>query len=126
GDPLEAPPHSLLEPCDLGERGARDRDEAGIAVLQVDDYRVEVVGPEGARWASLVPLRREHEVIHDELAPALEQVGEGFLPVRPVEGVGPIGFLPREGAALPAQRVALAREGLFLLEKALARREPLV
>jgi hypothetical protein len=34
---------------------------------------------EGAAGTAFVPLRTEHEVIDNELAPAVEEVGEGFL-----------------------------------------------
>jgi hypothetical protein len=37
---------------------------------------------EGATGAAFVPLGAEHEVIDDELASAVEELGEGFLAIR--------------------------------------------
>jgi hypothetical protein len=37
---------------------------------------------EGATGATLLPIRTEHEVINDELASAVEQVGKSFPAIR--------------------------------------------
>src|SRR5215469_3018891 len=112
-DPGEGPAHALFVGGDLADRRAGDRGEGDVAGAQVDGGAVEAVGPERAVRAAGVPLGREHEVVDDELAAAAEQVGQGQLPVRPVEDVVLGDFLPGQVAALPGQRLALAAE-LFL------------
>src|SRR5438132_13469088 len=47
-DPLEAPSHPLLEALDLRQRRARDRNEADVALIEVDGDAVEIVRPERA------------------------------------------------------------------------------
>jgi hypothetical protein len=46
-----------------------------------------MVHVEGAAGAGFLPLRTEHEVINDELAFAVEQIGERFLAARGIENV---------------------------------------
>jgi hypothetical protein len=63
-------------------------------------------------------------VIDDELALAAEQAGERFLAVRRVEQVILADFLPRQFAALLAQRIA--GKSLFLGQMRLARGDSFV
>ena len=55
----------------------------GMQVGQVTD----VVGLVGADRTAFVPGRVPHEVLHDELSPALEQVQQAGLAVRALEDV---------------------------------------
>jgi hypothetical protein len=65
-------------------------------------------------------------VVDDELAAAVEQVGQRLAAVRPVEDVLLVHRFPRQIAAPLAQAIAQARE-LFLLGQELrACSEPLV
>jgi hypothetical protein len=48
-------------------------------VRQMHQHAIGMVHHEGATGAAFVPLRAEHEVVDDELAPAVEQVGKSFL-----------------------------------------------
>ena len=73
--PEKAPAHALLVGLELLEGRARYSDDRHAAMVEVDDGRVPVVGPEGAARTALLPLRSVHEVLHDELAAAVEQAG---------------------------------------------------
>ena len=45
----------------------------------------DAIGLVGADGAVLLPRRVEHEVLHDELSPALEQIQQADLAVRTLE-----------------------------------------
>ena len=62
---------------------------------------------------SLVPVRAEHEVVDDELAPGAEQTGQRLLAVRAVEDVCLLDLLPGKRPSQPAQLVALPGETPF-------------
>jgi len=124
GQPLEAPAHAALEGLELFERRAGDRYEAHVAVIEVDAETVEIVRPEGAVLAALVPVRGEHEVIDDELAPAVEKLGQSLPALRPVEDVLLVDLFPGQGAPLAAQFVAQPGELLLLREEFPARPYP--
>src|SRR5262249_48304189 len=126
GDPREAPAEPVAIGGELLERRARDRDERDVPGLQVDDIRVEAVGPERATRAALVVLRPGHDVVEDELAPPVEELGEGLPPLRRVEDVLPPDALPREIPLLPAQLVAQPRELFLPGEQRPPRLDPLV
>src|SRR6516165_5028361 len=64
-----------------------DKSTKSFPVLESRGAGAEVVDPERAVRAARVPLRREHEVVDDELATAVEQVGQRGLPVWPFEDV---------------------------------------
>ena len=72
-----------LEGLELGERRARDRDEGDVALREVDDDAVEVVGPERAALAAGLPLGREHEVV-DDRAGCVPANSSPASPCRPV------------------------------------------
>ena len=102
GDPLEAPTHPFLVRRELGERSTGDGDEGDIPSIEVDDVRVEVVGPEGAALAADIVFGSEHEVVDDELALVLEELGERLLALRAFEDVVLLDPLPRQLASCPA------------------------
>src|SRR5262249_62167118 len=87
---------------------------------------VEALRPERAALAALLPLRGEHEVVHRQLAPAVEEVGQGLPPLGSVEEVGFLHPQPGERPPLGAQRVTPPGELLLLGEELLARRQPFV
>jgi hypothetical protein len=124
--PLEAPAHALLEGLDLGQRRPRNRHQRHVPGIQVHDVAVEIVGRPGAARATLLPLRPEHEVIDDQLAAAVEEVGESLLALRPVEVIGLVDLDPGQLAPLGAQAVAQAREFLLLAQELLACGKPLI
>src|SRR5437016_13540914 len=83
-----------------------------------------MVGQEGAARAPLLPPRAEHEVVRDQLATAVEEVGQRRLALRPLEHVGLVHPHPRHRAPLGAQLVAQPREFLFPCQMRPARLEP--
>ena len=125
-DPVEGPPHALPVAGELGERRPRDGDHRHVPGVQVDDVPVEAVGPERAVGAARVVFRVEHEVVDDQLAAPVEQLGECLLPARPVEDVILGDLLPRKLAPLAAQLVAEPRELLLSGQQGRARVEPRV
>src|SRR3954451_12496247 len=86
---------------------------------------VEAVGNARAARAALVPFGRVHEVVHDELRPAVEQVTQRRLAVHGVESIVLLHAHPWQLASLTRQLVAQARELLLGLEELEASVEPL-
>jgi hypothetical protein len=79
-----------------------------------------------AARAARLPARREHEVLHQELAAALEQLGQRAPALGPVEGVALLDAHPRQRAALAGDPVAQVRQLLLVREQRLALSDPLV
>src|SRR6516225_5576033 len=87
---------------------------------------VEVIGPERTTTAGPFPVRPKHEMIDYQLASALEQLGQGPLPLRPFKNIILLYFDPGQFPALPAQLISETSK-LFLLEQKLfSRLEPFV
>src|SRR5215469_4889063 len=123
--PLELPSHAPLEGIDLRQRRPRDRDECGVALRQMDCRPVKRVCQERTARTSLFPSRTEHEVIHNQLAPPVEKIGQRFFPIHGLEYILLLDFFPGHFAALPAQLVAQPGELFFLREQFLSRGKPL-
>src|SRR5258708_10510511 len=123
--PRKGPAHALLEGFDLVEGRARDHGECGVARGEMHEAACEVVGDVGAGRAPVcTPIRTEHEVIGEELALPLEQIGERAASLRPLEQVLLLDCHHRQLAPLGAQRVALTAELLLLYKQPLARGDP--
>ena len=120
------PAHAPLERLDLRQRRARHDHEGDVALREVGDRAVEMIGEQRTTRAALLPVRAEHEVVDDQLAVFAEKLGQRFLAVRAIEHVILLDFLPGQLAALAAERVARARKCFFLREMRLAGNEPLV
>src|SRR5205823_9740303 len=75
------------------------------------------------RTAGLV-WRSEHEVIHEQLGAAVEEIGQGLHAVHGHEPVVLLDRDPRQLAPLPGQLVAAAGELLLLLQQLVALRLP--
>src|SRR5262245_27244597 len=90
------------------------------------DDAVEVVGPERTVRAPRAPAGVVHEVVDDELAAAVEEVGQALLAAGPLEDVGLGHLLPGQVAAGLTELVAQARELLFLEEEPLAGLQPIL
>jgi hypothetical protein len=86
---------------------------------------VEIVRPEGAVLAALLPIGAKHEVIDDELAAALEQLAQTLAAVGPVEDVLLLDPDPGERAPLLVQLVALSGQLLLLRQESAAGGQPL-
>ena len=92
---MEVPAHALLECVDLRIRRARNHGERHIAMRQVNGHSVEVIGEIRTARAALRPSGTEHEVVDDELAAAVEQIGELLFAARPFEHILSSQLLPR-------------------------------
>src|SRR5260370_33132152 len=92
------------------------RDQGDVARGEVHDAALEIVGPERAALAPLLPVGREHEMVDDQLRAPGEQVAERDLAVRPIEHVRLVDADPREIVPLLAQPVAPRRQPLLLSE----------
>src|SRR5215831_4385428 len=77
------------------------------------DHALKTVGPERAALAAFVPRRREHEMLHDELTAALEQIAEMLLALDAVEHIVLVDLDPGEFAPRLAQGIASAGQFLF-------------
>src|SRR6266446_4585828 len=95
--PIEGPAHAFAIGFDLGERRTRNDDHRHVVVLQVHEI-AHVVGPERATDAALPPPGAEHEMIDDQLAAPVEQIGEGFPAVERVEDIFLLHPDPRRSA----------------------------
>ena len=91
---------------------------------QVDVGTVEVVGPEGTARAAFLPCRAEHEMIDEQLAPALEQIRKGLPAVRALELVVPVNQHPGQAPPLGRQFVPETGQLLLLVEQRNPRLEP--
>src|SRR5262249_1290130 len=118
--------HAPLERFDLRQGRPRDDDKRYVALRQVNDRAVQMIGKERTTWASCFPAGAEHEVINDQLAFATEQVAQRSFAVRCVEHVVLLNFLPWQFTALAGELVAGAAKGLLLSEISLARGDPLL
>src|SRR5262249_14367171 len=112
-DPVESPAHAFLEGLDLIVRRSRNSAERHIAMRKVNQGTVDVVGEERAARTSLFPSRTKHEMVDDQLAPAIEKVRQSFLSLWTLEHVVLLDLDPGQFAPLPAELVALVGECLF-------------
>src|SRR5207253_7896721 len=71
-----------------------------------------------------LPPRAEHEVVHDQLASAVEEISQSRLARRPLGDRGLVHCHPRPRAARDAPLIAQPRELLFLREMRRARLPP--
>ena len=116
GDPRERPTLALLVGDDVVEPGPRRAQEGHAELREVEDRAAEVVGGERAAGAPLGHVGAEHEVVDDELGPAVEELAEGLGAVLGVEAVLLLDRHPRELAAQARELVAASRQLLLALE----------
>ena len=111
----------------ISASGAREMaTKRHVALRQVHVRAVDVVGHERAALAALLPAGREHEVLDQQLAAAVEQVGERAPAVGRVEDVVLVDTHPRQRAALAGDWSLQARQFLLVREQRLARGNPFV
>ena len=125
GVPGERPAHPLAERGELLVRRPGHRDQRGVAHVQLPQP-ADPVGGGGAARAALVPVRAEHEVVHHQLRPALEQVEQADRPVRALERVRLVHPDHRQPAAVGVDPVAGPGQLLLLRQQFLAGGEPLL
>lgn len=77
-----------------------------IVMFEMRDDTDHVIREERAANAAFFPVRSHHEVIDDQLAAAVEQIGEGLTALRRIEHVGLIDLHPRQRAAFARKLVA--------------------
>ena len=98
--------------------GPRDTStNGGVAMRQVHVDAVEVVRPEGAARAALVPVGPEHEMLHDELAAAVEQVGRASPCLRAPRRRSPSRPSPRAARDAPRASSSRMRVNSFSLAR---------
>ncbi len=111
----------------ISASGARETaTKRDVAMRQVHVHAVGVVGHERAARAALLPARPEHEVLHQQLAAALEQVGERARALGRVEDVVLLDAHPGQRAALAGDLVAQAGQFLLARQQRLALGDPVV
>ena len=71
----------------LGEGREGDRHERDVPMPQVDLRILEVIGDEATALAARLPARIEHEVVDDQLAASVEQLGQRDLTIGSLEHV---------------------------------------
>src|SRR5262249_20264682 len=81
GDPRDRPPHALSIGLDLGDRRARHDRERGVARVEMGEV-ADLIDEHRAAGTAGIPRRTEHEVVEDELAASLEELGESPRAVR--------------------------------------------
>src|SRR5205814_2173329 len=86
---------------------------------------VEMLGQIRAAFATLFPARAEHEMINNQLAASLEQIGQRLFSVWSVEEILLLDLDHRQFAPRRTKRVALATELLFSRQQILPRDQPL-
>src|ERR1700674_1723682 len=85
---------------------------------------VEMIGQEGTARATLFPARTEHEVIHNQLASAVEEAGQSLPAVRSLEDILFFNLLPGQFAALPAQLIPQFAELLLFAKQVFPAGDP--
>jgi hypothetical protein len=75
------------ESLDLRERRARAHHDRDVACVDVRRGAVDVIGDERATHAAFLLTRGEHEVVHDQLAATVEEIGERLLSIQAVEEI---------------------------------------
>ena len=89
------PALARLVRLDLVERGPGHGRERRVPRVQVrEQARRQLVGLRRAARAAVLPGRVEHEVLQDELPPALEEVDQRHLALRALEDVGLVDRAP--------------------------------
>ncbi len=79
----------------------------------MNGHSVDVVRHEGAGWAALLPARSKHEMLHQKLLTALEQLGERDGAVGPTEDIRLIDLHPGQLPPQLRELVAAPRQVLL-------------
>src|SRR5215467_15437295 len=86
-NPIKLPSQALLEGFDFGQGRSGNRRKGNVALRKMHQCSVRMIHVERAAGAGFFPLRAEHEVINDELAFAVEEIGESSLAAGGIENV---------------------------------------
>src|SRR3989338_6214934 len=93
---------------------------------QVQVGAIDMVGQERTARAALLPAGAEHEVVNDQLAASGEEIDETLGTLPALEDIRLVDPDPGQRPAFGAQLVALAGEGLFLVQQLPAFDPPLL
>src|SRR5215475_1477804 len=85
---------------------------------------VEVIGNVAATETGRLPIRCEHQVIDEELAPSVEEFGERLAAAGRIEDVAFFDLYPGKSTTLGGESVAFAAEPFLFFQQRLAGREP--
>src|SRR5215475_11285340 len=124
GDPLEAPALALAVVLDPLERRAGDRGEDRILARQRTLEAVQMVTQHRAAGTAVLPFRRKHEMVDNQPAATIEQLGQRLAAGRGVEGIGLLDARPGQRAALADDGGACVGELLLGDQQCLPRCEP--
>jgi hypothetical protein len=106
--------------------GVGDQHRGHIAGLQVGQQGVQGVGDGGVDEVAGLVAGAEHEVVDQQMAAVVEQLGQGRWAVVGVEAVGLVDRDPGQLAALAGQLVADPGVDLLALQQLLAGGLPLL
>ena len=95
-------------------------------VLEMLSRRIHVVANKRTAIASFFPPWPIHKVVHNELAAAVEKIGQTYQSIVAFEDVIGFHFNPWEFAARGAYRIASFGEFFLLLKERACCRDPLV
>src|SRR5438034_59753 len=123
--PLEPPVHALFVWRELGQRRTRNDNQSYVAMREVPVRPVKMISQIGAAFATLFPARTEHEMINNQLAAALEQIGQSLFSLWAIKDILLLDLGHREFAPRRTKRVALASELLFPRQQILPSNQPL-
>jgi len=77
------PAHAPLERLDLRQRRTRHDHKGDVALREVGDHAVKMIGEQRTARAALLPIRTEHEMVDHQLAIFAEKLGQLSLPLGP-------------------------------------------
>src|SRR5438093_3930496 len=107
------------------DSGARETTTRVTSRCGKCQFAVKMIGQIGAAFAALFPARTEHEMINNQLAAALEQIGQSLFSLWAIKDILLLDLGHREFAPCRTKRVALARELLFPRQQILPSDQPL-
>jgi hypothetical protein len=85
---------------------------------------VKVIGDKGATEAGGFPVRREHQMVDEQLAATCKKFGKSFFAAGRIEGVILLDFNPGQGAAFGGEGIAVAGVLFLVGQQLLAGSEP--
>ena len=95
-------------------------------IFEMNQRPGHVVGTKGAANASLLPVRAKHEMRHNQLAAACEQIAERYLSTRTVKDIILFHLRPGQGAPQSIDLVAMTSQLFLFRQQLLAGGEPFI
>src|SRR5580704_14646928 len=94
-------------------------------MIQMYADTVKIVGPKGTGRASCLPFWVKHEMINDQLASSIKEVGESLFSRWTIKGVFLLNLGPGQFPSLLAQLIPQPCEVFLFRQKTLASSDPL-